>query len=168
MEADAWDTDLNGEAQHPMHHRHHHAGEDLQAQNEDLQRDVWAYVGRVNQFSRWSARYASVIEDLRDDLAATRAELTLANQENDYWRRATALEAGLDPDVMPPGDYLAAVRTPQRELYRSVTVNIDNLPCVIGLTKNRPCGIDLLREMRDWQIIVAAIREERAGLAGGS
>lgn len=147
-----------------MHHRHHQPGDDLQADADQVLDDVWADLRHVNTLALWGARYSSQIDELRENLTSTRAQLALAHEENNYWRRAKALEAGLDPDQMPPAEYLEAVRTPQREPYRAVTVQIDGAPWIVGLTRDRPFGVDLLREMRDWQDLVTTVRAVRAEL----
>lgn len=152
-----------------MHHPHHPStGEDPQVEADQVVDDVWAQMPHINTLALWGARYSSKISELREDLTSTRAELALAHQENTYWRRNRALDAGLDPDQMPPAGYLEAVRTPQREPYRAVAVQIDGADWVVGLRRDRPFGMDLMREMRDWQELVAIVREVRTGLAGGA
>ncbi|MGI5288352.1 hypothetical protein ACQEVF_34130 [Nonomuraea polychroma] len=60
--------------------------------------------------------------------------------------------------------YLDAVRTPQHEDYREIVVGVDGKEAIVGLRKDRPVGVDLVREIHDWAAFKATVRELRAGL----
>ncbi|WP_084963276.1 hypothetical protein [Thermoactinospora rubra] len=145
----------------PHSQQHPQPDEELLDDAQRLLDSVQQRVKRVTALSFWASRSTERAAELQTELAAVRAELALAQQELTFWRRREARTAGLDPDLMPPREYVTAVRTPQREPYRAVTVEIDGEPWTIGLRRDRPTDPDPLREMRDWQQLVTVVREIR-------
>lgn len=135
---------------------------------ERLMTSVQARLRRINTMSLWAARSGERAAVLQVELSQAHAELSLAQQEIAYWRSREARAAGLDPSQLPPSHYLEAVRTPQTEAYRAVAVQIDDEEWVVGLKRDRPTDVDPLREMRDWQQLVAAVRAIRSSTGDGA
>lgn len=129
---------------------------------DQLLQSVHSRVQRAATLSRWIDRWAGIEKALRDELAAAQAELSLARTELAFWRR-TAADEGTPP---PPPEYLQALRTPQSEPYRQVTVSIDGLPWTIGLRRDRP-HLDPAQTLASWRDTIRSARAVRAELGAG-
>ncbi|MEV0616076.1 hypothetical protein AB0I81_22375 [Nonomuraea sp. NPDC050404] len=120
--------------------------------------DLIAIAGtrRASTAAAWVERSAEQIRHLLTECAALQEEVT-------YWRRWAASTAGLEPGETPPAAYVEALRTAQREPYRSIVVEIDGQDWSVGLSSHAEAAPDPLRELSCWQMLVTAVREARAG-----
>lgn len=126
---------------------------------------ILARLRRINSMTLWAARFAEqiaslkgTVDQLEQRITTVESDLLAAWAELAFSRRIMAVQAGLDPELIPPPEYILAVRTPQIEDCRAIEVIIDGAPCLIGLNRDRPTVPDPLREIRDWQQLVATIR----------
>lgn len=142
-----------------QHDSQNHAHDDGRLDDADqLMTSVQARLKRITTMAAWAARSHAQTTSVQRELAEALAELALAREELAYLRTDAARKAGLDPEMLPPRHYVDALRTPQTEPYRAVAVHIDDEEWVIGLKRDRPTDVDPLREMRDWQQLLRAVR----------
>ncbi|MFG3439857.1 hypothetical protein ACGF0J_21640 [Nonomuraea sp. NPDC047897] len=164
---DAWEArrrSFDGEARNPMHYQHHrhpssvddHPGADHRLE------EIQARLRRIATLSAWAEHWANKVTALEGALTHAETELEDMRQELSFWRRNRAQAAAQDSGEMPPPHYLAAVRTPQTEEYRTVAVDIDGEEWIVGLRRDRPTGFNPVQELNDWHKLVAAVREVRA------
>lgn len=116
--------------------------------------------------SRWLARAADIIADLRTQHAIALADAAALHDEVVMLRRIVARRAGGDPNTPPPPpDYIDALRSPQLETYRPVEVDIDGQPWTVGFARHRAVKPDPEHELRCWGALVATARAVRGSVA---